>query len=176
MPTRRQFLKTGLVGGTLLAFAYALHKPLDSLGKRMLVAGFPLPQALREVVLAVAPVMLAGMLPPSGAERTAALERAVGAVAAAVSSLSAAAQREIAELFALLTLPPARVALAGVRSPWPEAGEAEVSAFLESWRHSSVDLLKTGYLALHDLVLGSWYADGANWGAIGYPGPPEIPR
>lgn len=176
MPTRRQFLKTGVIGGALLAVAYALHKPLDSLGKRVLVDSFPVQQAMRAVVTAVAPVLLAGMLPPPGAERTAAVERATNAVAVAVSSLSAAAQREIAELFALLTLPPARIALAGVRSPWSDAGEAEVRAFLDSWRHSPVDLLKTGYLALHDLVLGSWYADGANWGAIGYPGPPQMPR
>lgn len=176
MPTRRQFIKTGLVGAAVLAAAYALRKPLDRFGKQTLVARFPLPEALREVVAAVAPVMLAGMIPASGPERAAAIERAVRAVGVAVASLSAPAQREVAELFALLTLPPARIALARVRPPWSEAETTDVRAFLDAWRHSSLDLLKTGYLALHDLVLGAWYADPATWAAIGYPGPPLVPR
>lgn len=176
MPTRRQFIKTGLIGGALLASAYALRRPLDRLGKQALVAGFPLPEALREVIAAVAPVMLAGMIPAQGEARAVAVERSVQAVAAAVSRLSASSQREVAELFALLTLPPARVALAGIRRSWSKAGEDEVRVFLDSWRHSSLDLLKTGYLALHDLVLGAWYADSATWAAIGYPGPPYIPK
>jgi hypothetical protein len=31
--------------------------------------------------------------------------------------------------------------------------------------------LRSAYQALHDLVLGAWYANPANWDAIGYPGP-----
>lgn len=176
MPTRRQFIKTGLVGGALLAAAYALRQPLDRFGKQTLVESFPLPEALREVIGAVAPVMLADMMPAAGEARAVALRRATEAVATAVASLSASAQREVAELFALLTLPPARIALAGVRAPWAEADASAVRAFLDRWRHSSLDLLKTGYLALHDLVLGAWYADSATWPAIGYPGPPDIAR
>lgn len=34
------------------------------------------------------------------------------------------------------------------------------------------DLLKSGYAALHDLILGTWYAQPESWAAIGYPGPP----
>jgi len=32
-------------------------------------------------------------------------------------------------------------------------------------------LLRIAYHALHDLVLGAWYAQPSNWVAIGYPGP-----
>ena len=28
--------------------------------------------------------------------------------------------------------------------------------------------------AVHDLVLGAWYAQPESWEAIGYPGPPEV--
>jgi hypothetical protein len=31
-----------------------------------------------------------------------------------------------------------------------------------------------GYQAMHDLVLGSWYADASSWDAIGYPGPTKL--
>lgn len=175
MPTRRQFIKTGILGGALLVAAYALRRPLDRLGKQALVDGFPLEASLREVVAAVAPVMLAGALPAAGPEHDWAIKRTSDGVAAAVGSLSAAAQREVAELFALLVLPPARVALAGVHKPWLEATEAEIRGFLDGWRRSSIDLLKSGYMALHDLILGAWYADPGTWSAIGYPGPPDVP-
>lgn len=174
MPTRRQFLKTGLIGSALLATAFALHKPLDRIGKRALVAQVPLEGALRLVVAAVAPVMLAGALPVAGEQREAAIQRATDGVALAVSALSASAQREVAELFALLTLAPTRIAVAGVRSPWPTASEEQIRSFLDAWRTSSSDLLKSGYMALHDLIFGAWYADPMTWAAIGYPGPPAV--
>jgi hypothetical protein len=47
-------------------------------------------------------------------------------------------------------------------------------AFLESWRHSRFDLLKSGYAALHDIIFGAWYAHPDSWESIGYPGPPEV--
>lgn len=170
LASRRKFLKTGLIGGAVLATAFALRQPIERFGKQKLVSSFPLPEALREVIMAVAPVLLAGVSP------SVVPDRAVQSVALAVSKLSAAAQQEIAELFALLTLKPTRIALAGVHSPWNQAEEKDIRAFLDRWRNSSLDLLKSGYQALHDLVLGSWYADATNWAAIGYPGPQEIPR
>jgi hypothetical protein len=175
MPTRRQFITTGIIGGALLAGAYALRKPLDRVGKRGLVESFPLEASLRLVIAAVAPAILAGALPVAGDERRAAIDRATDAVAFTVGKLSATAQREVAELFALLAMPAGRIVAAGVRAPWPEATDSDVRGFLDGWRHSRFDLMKSGYLALHDLVLGAWYADGGTWAAIGYPGPPEWP-
>lgn len=176
MLTRRTWLKTGVAGALLLAGAAALHRPLDRWAKRGLVAQAPLDGALRLVVPALLPVMLAGVLPAEGPARQAALRSGTDGVATAVAALSAAAQQEVAELFALLALPPTRIAVARLSSPWPQASEDEVRAFLDGWRHSSLGLLRSGYQALHDLVLGAWYADPAHWQAIGYTGPPEVPR
>ena len=92
----------------------------------------------------------------------------------AVSGLSLPVQKEIAELFSLLTLAPTRRLLAGVAPVWQDAGVAEVSAFLESWRRSRFMLLQSAYAALHDLALGAWYARPERWEAIGYPGSPEV--
>lgn len=176
MPTRRQFLTTGLAGGALLGFAYLFQGSIDRFGKRTLVEAFPLEGAMRQVLGAVVPVVLAGTLPGDGAGRQSGIQRAVDGVAIAVSALSAPAQREVAELFALLAFAPTRIAAAGVTDPWPEATPEAVASFLQRWRNSRIDLLKSGYLALHDLILGAWYADPATWEAIGYPGPPGVPH
>lgn len=174
MPTRRRLLQTGLAGGLLLAAAYALHKPLDRWGKRALVDQSPLASSLRLVLPALLPVLLAGALPTEPAARQAAVTRATDAVGIAIAQLSAATQREVAELFALLALPPTRIAVARLSRPWGEASEQELRAFLDGWRGSSLGLLRSGYLALHDLALGAWYADPATWAALGYPGPPKV--
>ncbi len=171
---RRTLLKTGIAGGLLLSLAVWLQPTLDRAAKRALVASSEVDAARAEVVAAVAPVLLAGMFPAAGAERDAAVRRSVEGVGIAVATLSASSQREVAELFALLALPPSRIAVAGVRRPWAEADEQEIAAFLDRWRHSPIDLLRSGYFALHDLVLGAWYADPQAWEAIGYPGPPQV--
>ena len=54
---------------------------------------------------------------------------------------------------------------------WADATPAQVAAFLQDWRVSRVGLLRSAYGAMHDLVLGAWYADPSSWAAIGYPGP-----
>ena len=174
MFTRRHFIKTGIAGGLLLAVAAALHKPLDRMGKQVLVAGNPLDPSLRTVVRAIAPVILKGPFPASDPGRAAALDGITRGVALAVGALGAAAQKEVAELFALLAFAPTRVAVAGVSPGWEQASDEDIEAFLRRWQNSPIDLLKTGYLALHDLVLGAWYADPQSWPAIGYAGPPSL--
>lgn len=176
MLTRRTWLKTGVAGAALLGTAWWLRQPLDRWGRSALAQAAPLDAAMAEVLPALLPLVLAGALPQEPGARQAALARGLDGVRSAVAALSAPAQREVAELFALLTLAPTRIALAGLRRPWAQASEAELQAFLEGWRHSSIGLLRSAYQALHDLMLGAWYADASQWGAIGYPGPPEIAR
>jgi hypothetical protein len=102
----------------------------------------------------------------------------VGAVVASVdralAGLPPHLQREVGQLFALLGFAPARWLLAGIRRPWREATVEEVAAFLERWRTSRFALQQQAYLALHDLVVASWYARPDAWPAIGYPGPPRL--
>ncbi|MCX7161520.1 MAG: hypothetical protein WCI19_10905 [Betaproteobacteria bacterium] len=174
MFTRRQFIKTGIGGGLLLTAAALLHKPLDRIGKQALVAANPLDPSLRSVVRAIAPVILLGAFPATDPARAAALERITRGVALAVAALGASAQKEVAELFALLAFAPTRILVAGVSADWDQAGVADIETFLRRWQDSPMDLLKTGYQALHDLVLGAWYADSDSWPAIGYPGPPVL--
>lgn len=176
MVSRRTFIKTGVLGGALLATVAVLHKPLDRIAKRTLVDAHPLDPSLRRVVGAIGPVILAQAFPTEARARAAAVGTIVDAVGIAVAALSAATQKEVSELFALLDFTPTRIAVAGVSAPWEEASAEQIEAFLEKWRHSPVALLKSGYMALHDLVIGAWYASPATWAGIGYPGPPAVLR
>jgi len=160
MISRRAFLKTGVTGGVLLHLA-ACARPAAGGGRAA-------------VVTALVPAVLAGALPTDPEQRQSAIARTVTGVDKAIDGLSLAAQEEVAQLFDLLAFPPTRIIVAGVHPPWPQASVEEITGFLESWRQSRFDLLRTGYAGLHDLILGSWYAQDGAWSAIGYPGPPRV--
>jgi len=162
-PARRRFLKTGLAGALLLAGAGAAWR----LSRPSAARTGALDDGARQVLAAIVPVLLAGVLRPGTADAANAVERTT----AAVAGLPLPVQDEIRNLFALLALAPARRLLAGVPGGWAEARPEDVAAFLQSWRVHRVKLLQSAYQALHDLVLGPWYAHESSWAAIGYPGP-----
>jgi hypothetical protein len=160
---RRTVLKVGLAGGALLAaggVAWRLRAPTapDAWRARAL-----------PVLRAVAPALLAGALPAEPAARAPALDGALERTLATIEGLPPATRTELAELFGLLDSAPGRW-LAGVDA-WDTATPDTVAVFLQRWRTHSFDLFQVGYHALHDLVLGPYYAEPATWEAIGYPGP-----
>ena len=160
---RRTFLKVGLIGGALLAAAGGAALWLKPAARDASMS-----EDARVVLRAVIPALLAGALPAERAlqAREAALERTLAAIAA----LPPATRRELGELFALLAARPGRW-LAGIDA-WETADVEHATRFLQRWRTHRFGLFQVGYHALHDLVLGPWYADESTWAAIGYPGPP----
>ena len=150
--TRRALLQTGAGGAVLLA-----------------LGGCAAPANHDAMLRAVARVMLEGAL-PNGDD---ALAAAVRGVKVAIAGLPPAVQDEVHQLFGLLEFPLTRRFVAGV-GPWDHASDAEVVAFLQRWRTSNAQLLRSGYQALHQLVLSGWYGGDAAWARIGYPGPPRI--
>lgn len=173
MVTRRQFIKAGLIGGVALTaaglfYSRSLKEALSTAASRGLTL------SVRTIIAALVPAMLAGVLPESGEARRKAIAQTVDGVGVAIAGLSAAAQKELSELFALLGISPVRVLLAGLWPRWEEASPAEIAAFLQGWRMSRLELLRSAYAALHDLVLGAWYGNPDTWEGIGYPGPPEM--
>ena len=175
MTTRRTFLVVGLAGGATLAAAYWLHRTRERApvtGANAALAA--LDPAAPAIIAAIVPVVLDGALPVDPADRRAAVTETVANVARAVSGLAPAAQKELAELFSLLSLPPTRVALAGMKAPWAEASPEAVAAFLERWRTSGWMLLRSAYDALHQIVFAAWYGNPRAWPSIGYPGPPIL--
>nr|WP_315218976.1 hypothetical protein [uncultured Duganella sp.] len=165
---RRSFLKIGVAGAIALAAGGAFY--------RLACAPTPghhfaLDGPATTLLTAVIPSMLGPILPAEPAARAAAIRQTVDHVAGAIAGLPLSSQKEVQDLFGLLSLAPVRRMLAGVSGGWAHASPADVDAFLRSWRHHRLQTLQTAYLALHDLILGAWYAQPANWPAIGYPGP-----
>jgi hypothetical protein len=164
---RRAFLVTGALGATALAAGGWLHfgrsfRQADALG-----------DDARDIVRAMVPAFLAGAL-PDGAQRHEAIREATDGVAAAVRGLPPHAQKELAQLFALLAFAPTRIAMAGLWPDWSHATTAEVDAVLVRWQTSRLSLLRSAYDALHQLILAAWYGNPRAWAAIGYAGPPQL--
>lgn len=168
LASRRSWLKIGVTGACTLAAGGALYR----LAHAPAATRFSLDGKALAVLQALLPAMLGPLLPVAPAARAAALAAASQRVRDAVLGLPLATQKEVQDLFGLLALGPARRLLAGVRGDWDAADAAQVSAFLHRWRTHSWQTLQVAYHALHDLILGAWYADPASWQAIGYPGPP----
>jgi len=171
MISRRTFITAGLAGGAALAAAYWWRQS-SSLTSQ---AQSPVLDARASAIIAViVPVMLDGALPAQEPQRSASVADAVADVRQAIDGLPPAAQHELAQLFALLAFAPARMALARVSSPWPQASAEDVGAFLDRWRQSRFELFRSAYDALHQLVFAAWYGQPAAWPAIGYAGPPRL--
>ncbi len=165
--SRRTFLKVGLIGAIALAAAGGLYRatsastPPDK---------FSLDGKAKSALGAIIGVMLKDMIPATAQATDAATIR----VQAAIAGLPLVTQKEIQDLFGLLILGPTRRFLAGVPDDWPNAKPDDVAAFLQNWRMHRFPMLQGAYHALHDLIIGGWYADESTWAAIGYPGPIKL--
>jgi hypothetical protein len=165
---RRTFIKAGLLGALVLAAGGAVYRRLAPASAHR----FALDDSARAILRAIVPAILGPQLASEPAARRAAVAQAVERVGGAIAGLPLATQKEVADLFGLLALAPTRRLLAGLPS-WDQVTPEQAAAFLQDWRTHRLALLQTAYHALHDLVLGAWYADPATWQAIGYPGPPK---
>lgn len=171
MISRRTFIAAGLAGTAALVAAGWLQRQHSR-------ATAPARRALdtdgEAIMTAIVPVLLAGALPTAVDGRSAASAEALTHIDIVIAGLPRAAQAELAQLFALLALPPARIAFAGVMTTWQEATPEEVRAFLDRFRASSWTLKRGAYDALHQIVFAAWYGNPRAWGAIGYDGPPRL--
>ena len=160
--SRRTFLRAGGLAALALVAGGALYRAhRDTAPHR-----FALDGEARAALHAIAPAILLGALPPGLA-----LNATIDAVHAAILGLPPATQKEVQDLFGLLALAPARRLLTGVSGGWENARTEDVSAFIQDWRMHRLGLLRSAYHALHDLVLGAWYAQESSWAATGFPGP-----
>ena len=162
--SRRKFLKVGFFGAVTLAAAGGLYRALKSPAP---LNRFALAGEARMALAAIAGAMLQGAI----ATTADATDKAIAHTLEAIAGLPLATQKEIQDLFGLLTLGPTRRFLAGVPDDWSSAKREDVTAFLQSWRVHRFMMLQSAYHALHDLIIGGWDADEATWASIGYPGP-----
>jgi hypothetical protein len=164
--SRRTFLKAGALGALLLAAGGGIYRATQPPAPQRFVLDGEASDALHAII----PAILAGVL-PGGQQREAAIAATTERVHQAILGLPLATQKEVQDLFGLLALAPARRVLTGIAGGWASASVDQVSGFLQGWRLHRLGLLRSAYQAMHDLVLGAWYADPSSWAAIGYPGP-----
>ena len=169
MASRRTFLKVGAGASLALALGGGIYRATQATRAAAPLPPFALDGEARAALHAIAPALLAGVRPAVG---TAAFGTVIDAVHRAILILPLATQKEIQDLFGLLAMAPMRRLLTGIAGGWSNASRDDVHTFLQDWRVSQFGMLRAGYAALHDLVLGAWYAAPASWDAIGYPGPP----
>ena len=171
---RRQFIRAGLLGSAALAAGSAWVVWRDVREADHPGSATQSRDRVAEIVAAIAPVLLAGALAADPGRRSVELVDVTQGVKFVIAGFPPAVRSEVLQLFRLLDIRIARRLLAGFSAPWQDAGRKDIEVFLERWRHSPFTLLQGGYFALHDMVLGAWYAREASWAALGYGGPPAV--
>jgi hypothetical protein len=168
--SRRKFIFVGALGALATA-ALMLGPKLKSDGRA--VKGANLMGEHSNMMRVLTMALLGSALSADAPARAAEIARTKTALAALIDNLPASTRGEVADLFMLLSLKPAR-ALLGYGGDWLEADAPQVAQFLYDLRDSSVAMKQQAYFALHDLVYGSFYAESQSWKAVGYPGPPKL--
>lgn len=170
MWSRRRVIFVGVAGAVAAGTATLLPRWRNA---QPAARGEALVAAHGSMLAAVARGFLAPALPSTQEGQAKEIARVVQAIGALISNLPASTRREIADLFMLLDLAPAR-ALLGFSGDWGGATPAAVAESLTALRDSRIGMKQQAYFALHDLVLGSFYSDASTWAATGYPGPPKF--
>ena len=81
---------------------------------------------------------------------------------------------ELRQLFDLLASPGGRLLMLGQMADWPAASESALQSGLDAWRGARLDLLKSAYEGLRDLVFAVWYGDPVNQDCLPGFGWPEL--
>ncbi len=166
---RRTLLKVGIATGTLLALAggtLALLRPARSEGR--------LTPAAQTMFGPLARAVLGALLPAQPAQQASALQGLVQRLEATIAGMPPAMQAEVDELLTIAASAPGRLALLGVGSSWDSASIAEITEALQSLRLSGLALRQQAFHALRDIINAAWFAEPANWAAIGYAGPRAV--
>lgn len=167
---RRTLLNLGLASGAALVLvgggAALIYQPAWTHG-RMTETG-------RRVLAAVARGVLDGSLPADAVPLQAALAAHLDRMEITLRALAPPTQRDVANLLALMALPPGRLALAGLTPDWSTASVAQIQAALQSMRVSRVSLRQQAYHALRDLTHAAYFSDSGSWAQLGYTGPTKF--
>ena len=170
MWSRRRFIFIGVAGAIAAGAALVLPR-LGTSGAPP--KGSVLVKEHADMLRVVATAVLGPALPADIISRDAELTRVVIAAGALIDNFPASTRREVGDLFGLLALKPARFVL-GFSGDWEMSAAPAVAQSLLALRDSSIALKQQAYFALHDMVLGSFYAEPKTWVSTGYPGPPKL--
>jgi len=176
-PDRRRLLKRGFLGGALLLVGGALPLALRStLVRRVPAQKLALLTADEHAILAA---VAARFVPGDGAGAawpTADALDCAGKVDRLMATTLPGVGAELRQLLHLFESALFGLVLTGSPTPFTRCSPAAQDARLETWRHSRVALLRSGYQALKRLTQATYYSSPEVYALIGYPGPPEVPR
>jgi len=174
--TRRRFLSAGLLagslalGGGLLFWPRSVPPGVDGEARRWHF----LSPANAQAVIALAPALLgptaSADLIASPAKRYALAD----GVDQAICLLTPGIRDELRQLFNLLASPGGRLLMLGQIADWPAASESALQSGLDAWCGARLDLVKSAYDGLRDLVFAVWYGDPANQDCLPGFGWPEL--
>jgi hypothetical protein len=173
--SRRGFLQLSASGTAALAIGSGLATLTGCSKKPATAQGY---KVLREGDLlflgALAPAILVDAYPgPLGAN---AHERLLKQLDTILNTLQGHARGELLMMFDLMNSAPLRLATGAPWGSWGEASAEDADNFLNSWKHSSLQIKRMGYSGLCKLITISWYSQPENFPTTGYPGPPvKIP-
>ena len=158
MLSRRSFLKRSLLAGASLTTigCSLLTKPVtesEQYTPHSISTRYLSPEGVA-ILAAIVPVMLAEIHRPNEKQ----IEEVILAIDETLRFMPPHIRNEIELLLSLLNNSFSRILLTGVWSNWQEADCQSVAAFLDDWKSSSINSLRIGYKAIHDLVYGAWYA------------------
>ena len=172
---RRTFLKAGVAGSALLLLGRWLPPAhaADSSDEQKSTFAY-LTAADAAMLARLVPVMLEGALPKDRGQFNAAVAETLRGIDATIAAQSLGVRGEILDLFGVLTKSITRSLVAGIWTSWDKASDQDIRDFLSGWRNSRLDMLRTGYIGLNNLIVGSWYGNPKSWARIGYDGPPKI--
>ncbi len=167
---RRGFIARMLMGATLLAGAgwLAWRRPDDLTG---VVGPFAvLSPSEAALLLAIARRTLPGAPRFPSPEEVRLPER----IDSFLAMSHAGVQRDVKRLLSLFDSALLGLALDGSPRRFRDAPPATQDARLEAWSSSRVAFRRTGFRALRRLVASAYWSSPATWGALGYPGPPDV--
>ncbi|WP_372871598.1 TAT leader-containing periplasmic protein [Shewanella sp.] len=164
---RRTFLLAALGGTAALALGVSLYQPEFALDESY-------DEEHRLLFSVLLPVLLDGALPEMALPRETAMNRTLDAIAKTVSVLPADQRQELLQLLDSLENRFGLLLLTGSMAPLLLRTPAELNAFIDDWRQSSLALFNSAYLGLRELVLASFYSCPEHWVALNY-AKPELP-
>ena len=182
--SRRELIKTGFVGTGLLLLSNACAKVgigFDSIAEQHVEMKF-LPVHAQKILFAVFNGLAHPFLPDTNGEsteqneintskRNEILSRMLQSIDVYLAAQPENIQSELKEAFDFLDLKPVRFFLAGIVSPWSDAGPSEINSFLDSWLTSNFMIFRSIATVLQSLSSMAYFDQPESWPQISYPDP-----
>ena len=169
--SRRTVLKTGLLGGAVLALGGGTFLELRSTRRVS-----PPPEGLRvfdEIEYSILDAVSRRIVDPLPGAPTADDVRVAFNADRVMAMADAGARRDMKRLLRLFENALAGFVFSGRTRPFTRLSPEQQDAVLRSWRDSSLVLRRSGFQALRSLSIAGYFGSPRSWPAASYPGPPK---